>query len=123
MEIINQNKSLALKIDNQLLLITHLSQLLTYLTGFGGLLVPLILWALKKDEIVGMDEHGKEIINFQLSMLLFAIICIPLILLFGLGIVGIIVIGFISFIFPIVNGVQAANGVFKKYPLSIRFIS
>ena len=37
--------------DKSLLVITHLSQLLTYITGIGGLIVPLIIWAFKKDEV------------------------------------------------------------------------
>ncbi|MEX0997784.1 MAG: DUF4870 domain-containing protein [Flavobacteriaceae bacterium] len=122
MEVINPNNSISLKKDNQLLLITHLSQLLTYVTGFGGLIVPLIIWAVNKDKIKGLDQHGKEIINFQLSMILFALICIPLILAFGLGIIGLIVLGIISFVFPIANGINAGNGVFSKYPLTIRFL-
>ncbi len=39
MEIINQQK--ALESNNSILVLTHLSQLLTYVTGFGGLIVPL----------------------------------------------------------------------------------
>src|SRR5690606_2316999 len=96
--------------DNQLIVITHLSQLLTFVTGFGGLIVPLILCATQKDKVLEMDEQGKRIINFQLSMLIYAIICIPAILLIGLGILGLIAIGFISLIFPIINAIKANNG-------------
>lgn len=109
--------------DNQLIVITHLSQLLTFVTGFGGLIVPLILWATQKDKVLEMDEQGKQIINFQLSMLIYAIICIPAILLIGLGILGLIVIGFISLIFPIINAIKANNGESPTYPLSFNFIS
>ncbi len=63
--------------DRQSLMLTHLSQLLDLITGFGGFIVPLVVWLTKKDEIYGMDEHGKSIINFQLSMFLYALICIP----------------------------------------------
>ena len=109
--------------DNQLLVITHLSQLLTFLTGFGGLIVPLILWATQKDKVLEMDEQGKRIINFQISLIIYAIICIPAILLLGLGIIGLIVIGFISLIFPIINAIKANNGESTTYPLSFNFIS
>ncbi|MCR9182876.1 MAG: DUF4870 domain-containing protein [Flavobacteriaceae bacterium] len=122
MEVINPDNTIPLRKDNQLLLITHLSQLLTYVTGFGGLLVPIIIWAVNKDKIEGLDQHGKEIINFQLSMILFALICIPLILVLGLGILGLIILGIISFVFPIVNGINASNGNFSKYPFTIRFL-
>jgi len=106
------------RVDNQLLVITHLSQMLTYVTGFGGLLVPLILWLTQKDKIEGMDEHGKAIVNFQLSMIIYAIICVPLIFLVGLGILGLIAVGIISFVFPIINAIKASNGEMPSYPLS-----
>lgn len=123
METFNENKShFAMRTDNQLLMLTHFSQLLTYVTGFGGLLVPIIIWAVNRDKIEGLNEHGKEIINFQLTMLLLALICIPLIFLLGLGIIGLIIIGILCFVMPIVNGISASNGIFKPYPLTIRFI-
>jgi uncharacterized Tic20 family protein len=112
-----------MRTDNQLLVITHLCQLLTFLTGFGGLIVPLVLWSTQKDKVYGMDEHGKQIINFQLSVIIYAILCIPLIFLFGLGILGLIVLGVISLIYPIINAIKASNGETPKYPLSLNFIS
>lgn len=123
MEVINPNTGTTLRNDNQLLVITHLSQLLTYITGFGGLLVPLILWAVNKDRISGMDAHGKQIINFQLSMILYALICIPLILALGLGILGLIVVCILSLVFPIINAVNASNQKPISYPLTIKFLS
>jgi|SRR5690606_27369326 len=121
MEIINQSNTL--REDKQLLVVTHLTQLLTYITGFGGLIVPLVLWLTGRDKVAGMDEQGKDIINFQLSLLLYTLICIPLIFLFFVGIIGFIIIGIISFVFPIVGAVNANNGINTKYPLTIRFIS
>ncbi len=60
--------------DNQLLVITHLSQLVTLITGFGSLLIPLILWLTQKEKVYQMDEHGKNIVNFQLSLIVYFII-------------------------------------------------
>lgn len=109
--------------DKQLLVITHLSQLLTALTGFGGLIVPLVIWATQKDKVYQMDEHGKRIINFQLSLIIAAIVCIPLIFLLGLGIIFLIIIGIISLVYPIINAIKTSNGELPTYPLSLNFIS
>ncbi len=109
--------------DNQLIVITHLTQLISLVTGFGSLIVPLILWASQKEKVYKMDEHGKNIINFQLSLIVYCLLCIPLILLFGLGLMGLIVLGVISIIFPIINAIRANNGETPKYPLSLNFIS
>ncbi|WP_303316296.1 DUF4870 domain-containing protein [Flavivirga abyssicola] len=109
--------------DNQLLVITHLSQLIALVTGFGSLLLPLVLWLTQKEKVYQMDKHGKNIINFQLSLIVYFIICIPLILLFGLGLLGFIILGIISIVFPIVNAIKASKGEVPTYPLSFNFIS
>jgi len=109
--------------DNQLIVITHLCQLLTCFTGVGGLIVPLILWVTQKDKVMDMDAHGKAIINFQLSIIIYTIICFPLILLVGLGILGFIILAIMSFIFPIINAIKASNRELPNYPLSFNFVS
>ena len=112
----------AKRIDIPLLLITHLSQLLTYITGFGGLIVPLILWLTQKDRVADMDAHGKQIINFQISLILYVIIGVPSILLLGLGILILIFACVIGFVMPIVNAVRACNGEAPSYFATFRFI-
>lgn len=108
--------------DRSLLVITHLSQLLDLVTGFGGFIVPLILWLTQREQVIKMDNHGKSIMNFQISMFIYAIICIPLILLFGLGILGLVLIGILCIVFPIINAIKASNGEEPSYPLSIEII-
>lgn len=111
-----------MKEDKQLLVLTHLSQLLDFVTVIGGFIVPLILWLTKKDEIAGMDTQGKAILNFRISMFIYILICIPLIFLFGLGIVGLIAIGIFYLIFPIINALKVSNNQTPSYPLSIKFL-
>lgn len=112
-----------MKRDNQLIVLTHLSQLITLVIGFGSLIVPLILWATQKEKVFNMDENGKNIINFQLSLIVYFIICIPLILLLGLGLFGFAILGIISIIFPVINAIKASNGETPTYPFSFKFIS
>ncbi|GGG42948.1 hypothetical protein GCM10011414_10670 [Croceivirga lutea] len=119
MELVNQK---VLRKDSSLLAITHLTQLLYYVTGFGGFWVPFVIWLTSRNSVEGMNEHGKAIVNFQLSMLLYIILSIPAILLLGLGILTLIGVGILGFIMPIVNAVKAANGESPSYFLTIRFI-
>lgn len=107
--------------DKQLLVITHLSQLLDLITAIGGFIVPLVIWLTQKDKVLGMDTHGKMILNFQLSMFIYSIISIPLMLLFGLGILMIIAVGLLVLIFPIINAIKVSNGEIPYYPLTINF--
>jgi uncharacterized Tic20 family protein len=108
--------------DNQLLVLTHLSQLLTFITGFGGLIVPLVIWASQKENVYNMDQQGKNIVNFQLSMIIYSIICIPLVFVI-VGVFGLLALCLLSFIFPLINAIRASHGESPKYPLSLNFIS
>ncbi len=109
--------------DRQLIVLTHLSQLVTLVVGFGSLILPLILWMTNKEKVYAMNEHGKNILNFQISLIIYSIVCIPLILLLGLGLIGLIILAIISIIFPIINAIKASNGEVPKYPLSLNIIS
>jgi len=120
MEVISQS---TLREDRSLLVITHLSQLLHYITGVGGFIVPLILWLSTRNSVEGMNEHGKAVVNLQLSLLLYIIFSIPAILLLGLGILTLIGVGVLGFVLPIVNAVRAGNGESPSYFLTIPFIS
>ncbi|MCF4102750.1 DUF4870 domain-containing protein [Gillisia sp. M10.2A] len=106
--------------DKQMLIIMHLSQLLDLVTGVGGFIVPLILWLTQKDKVYEMDMHGKMIINFQISLFIYSLICIPLIILFGLGILLLIVIGLLALVFPIINAIKVSKGEMPSYPFSIQ---
>ena len=54
--------------------ITHLSAFSKFFVPFGNYIIPIILWTTKKKESAFVDFHGKQIINFQLSVLLYTII-------------------------------------------------
>lgn len=120
MEVINQSIP---RPDRPLLVVTQLSQLLNYATGFGGLIVPLILWLATRDSVEGMNEHGKSAVNLQLSLLLYVVISIPAILLLGLGILGLIGVGILGFVMPVVNAIRASRGEAPNYIMTLRFIS
>ncbi len=119
MEVINQN---VIRKDTTLLSITHLTQLLHYVTGFGGFIVPLIIWLSSRRTVEGMNEHGKAVINLQLSLLFYIILSIPAILLLGLGILGLIGVAILGFVLPIVNAVRAANGESPSNFMTIPFV-
>ena len=112
----------AMREDKQLLMLTHLSQLLDLVTGIGGFIVPLVIWLTQKDKVLGMDAHGKMILNFQISIFIYSIISVPLIFLFGIGILMLIGIGIIAILFPILNAIKVNNGEIPSYPLSIEII-
>ncbi|UKJ06968.1 DUF4870 domain-containing protein [Solitalea lacus] len=110
-----------LREDKQFIMLTHLSQLANFVFPFGGLLVPMLLWQMKKDEVMNLEDHAKEIINFQISFFIYVVIsCILILLLIGIGLL--VLIGLLTVIFPIIGAVKASNGEFYNYPLTIKFL-
>ncbi len=89
--------------------------------GIGYLFGPLITWLIKRNDHPFIDEHGKEAVNFQLTMFLALLCCVPLVFII-IGIPMMILIGLIMTILPIVAGIKAANGEHYQYPLSFRFL-
>lgn len=111
-----------MKRNKELLVITHLSQLLDLVTLIGGFMTPLAIWLLKKDEVIDMDEQGKSILNFRITMFIYFLICFPLIFFFGLGLLGFIVVGVFYAIFPIINAIRVYNDETPNYPFTIKFL-
>lgn len=52
----------------------HLSTFSRFFFPLGNFIAPIVLWALNKDKSEFVDEHGKQAINFQISILLYALI-------------------------------------------------
>ena len=100
----------------------HASALLGVILHFPGhLLGPLIVWLAKRDDAPEIDAHGKEALNFQISMLIYnivaAVFCLVLI-----GFVFLAILWVLNAIFVIIAAVQASDGKFYRYPMTIRFI-
>lgn len=121
MEIIQQTPHV--REDKTLLVLTHLSQLLHYVVGFGGLIVPLIIWAANKERVQELDENGKQILNFQISLIVYALLSIPAILLLGLGLITLLGVAILGFVLPIVNAIRVNRGEKPNYYISIKFLS
>lgn len=105
---------------NQYCLFIHLSQLLVFFMGIG-LIVPIILWLMKKDESPIIDRHGKTVTNWILSLAVYSVaggvLCCLLI-----GVPILIALGICNIIFIILGSTKAYSGELWKYPLSIEFL-
>lgn len=88
---------------------------------FGSIIAPLIIWQIKKDEFGFVDEHGKEALNFQISILIYALVS-GLLCLACIGIVLLPVVFIFDLIFMLIAAVKSNNGEHYHYPLCIRFI-
>jgi len=108
----------------------HTLETLCHLLGLAGLtgipfanvLAPLVLWLLKKDVNPAVDAHGKESVNFQISMSIYTILAgLSLFLLVGIVLLPAVIIT--NLVLMIIASVRASRGEFYRYPLAIRFIS
>lgn len=99
----------------------NMATVIHVLSLFSSFLGPLIIWLIKKDESAFIDHHGKEALNFQLTMAI-AWICTFLAIIVVIGIFIAPILFIISLLFPILAAVGANNGQFYRYPLAIRFL-
>lgn len=115
------NMSLQTPEQKQWGLFLHLSQLLNILIPFGGVIAPIVIWQMKKDEMPALDAHGKMIVNFMISCLIYGVVSAVLALIL-VGIIGLLALAVIGVVFPIIGGIKANNGEFWEYPLTIKFL-
>jgi len=100
----------------------HLSALSGFLIPFGNVIGPLILWLIKKDTMPLVDQHGKEALNFQITVTI--AMFISFLLMFVLiGIILVFVVGLGALIMTIMATVKVSNGELDyKYPFALRLI-
>lgn len=89
--------------------------------GIPGLITVLVIWLIKKDQSPYVDYHGKESLNFQITMILWVAIGV-LTFCLGVGIVILILDGIFNLIMVIVASIKASNGEYYRYPLTLRLI-
>ena len=104
-------------------MLAHATALVGFLVPVAGHIVgPLIVWLAKRHDSPEIDAHGKESMNFQISMLIWNAISAILILVL-IGIPLLILLHILNIIFVIVASIQASEGKLYRYPFAIRLIS
>ncbi len=95
-----------------------LCHVLGFFTSFVG---PLILWMMKKDTDAYVEHHGREAMNFQITLLIAYVVG---------GILSFVCIGFViiaaawiaNIVFSILAAVAASKGQRYQYSVSVRLI-
>jgi uncharacterized Tic20 family protein len=101
----------------------HLAAIAGYMMPFlaANFLAPLIIWLVKREDGPFIDEQGKEALNFQLSLLVYAFVC-GLLFMVAIGVFLVFPLVIFGFVCPIVAAVKASEGIAFRYPMCIRFI-
>ena len=102
-------------------MIAHLAALAGYVIPFGNLIGPLLIWQIKKDEYPFAADQGKEALNFQITVLLAILVCVPLMFV-CIGIPMAMAVGVADLVFIIIAAIKANEGVTYRYPFTLRLI-
>lgn len=107
--------------QRQMGMFLHLSQLASMIIPVAGIVAPIVIWQTQKDKIPALDAHGKMVVNWMLSALIYGIASV--ILMFVLvGFLTILAVAVMSIVFPIIGAIKANNGELWDYPLTIKFL-
>jgi uncharacterized protein len=98
----------------------HLSQFCGYLLPFAGLIVPIVIWQVKKNESVVIDEHGRNVVNWIISAFIYGVVC-ALLCLVLIGFLLGAILAILCIVFPIIGAIKANQGEVWPYPGAIRF--
>ena len=100
----------------------HLSALAMFTSiPFANVIAPLILWLIKKDDFAFVDEQGKEALNFQISIAIYALACIPLFFIV-IGAFLFLALAIFNLVMIIIASIEANKGNSYRYPLCIRLV-
>ena len=99
----------------------HLGALAGWLMPPANVIAPLVIWLLQKEQFPLVDDQGKEALNFQISVMIYAMISAVLVLVL-IGIVLLAALAIFTVIVMVMAAVQAYDGVPYRYPLCIRFV-
>jgi uncharacterized protein len=102
-------------------MLCHLAALAGFIIPMGSIVGPLIIWLIKKNEMPFVDDQGKESLNFQITVFIAILVCIPLsFIIIGIPLMFVIAIG--ALVFAIIAAMKANEGIAYRYPWALRLI-
>ncbi|MDB6022209.1 MAG: hypothetical protein JWQ04_2066 [Pedosphaera sp.] len=87
-----------------------------------GFVLPLVVYLVMKKESEYVACNAREALNFHISLLIYAICCIPLVFIV-IGIPLLFLIGIGGLVFAIIAAVKSSDGDCYRYPLTLRLVS
>lgn len=99
--------------------IAHLSGLAGYILPLGGVIVPILIWFVKRDSRV-LSSIAKQAVILNVAVFLCCLAMFGLfvtIILAPVAIVGWLVLGLAAIAFPVIGALKASDGVYYRYPV------
>jgi len=105
--------------ERTLAALTHLSGLSGYIIPLGGVVVPIIIWAVKGDsKVISSVAKQAVLLNFVVFVLIAAtallwltVVLIPVVILFWVA------LGLAAVALPIIGAIRAFEGTYYRYPV------
>jgi uncharacterized Tic20 family protein len=101
--------------------VVHLSALSALFIPLGHLLGPLVIWLIKRSDMPMVDRHGKEALNFQITVTLASFLC-GLLYFVGIGVILLFVLLVADAVLVIMAAVKTSRGEAFRYPFTWRVI-
>lgn len=102
-------------------MVAHLAALAFFVMPFGNILGPLVVWLAKRDHSAFVAQHAKEALNFNITVLIGALVC-GVLLVLSIG----ILLGAVLFVFwlvmTIIAALKANEGLAYRYPFTVRLV-
>ena len=99
----------------------HLAALGFFILPFGNIIGPFIVWLVKRDHSAFVGLHAKEALNFNITILMGALVC-GVLLVFSIGILFGAVLGVFWLILTIIAALKANEGLAYRYPFTVRLV-
>lgn len=100
----------------------HLSALSGFIIPFGSVIGPLVIWLMKRAEMPMVELHGKEVLNFQITVMIAAAVSMVLMfVVIGFVLLAVVAIG--ALVLTIMAAIKVSNGDYSyRYPFTLRLI-
>jgi uncharacterized protein len=122
------------KTDRTWEILCHVAALTMFVgIPLGNIIGPLVPWLIKKNISPSVDEHGRESLNFQITVTLLLMTASLATLLLSFILIGFLLVPVLIGLFiavPVIDAVlvviaavKASNGEFYRYPFNLRLIT
>lgn len=103
-------------------MLAHLSALAGLVLPLAGIVIgPLVVWLARREESEFVAGHAREALNFNISVLLGALACMLLMLVFIGFLLGTAL--FIAWlVMTLIAAIKASEGHPYRYPFSLRLV-
>lgn len=101
--------------------VLHLAQFAGFVVPLAGLILPIVMWMIYKEQNDFIDQNGKNVVNWIISCIIYLIICLLLCFVL-IGFLLLAVLGVLGIVFAVIGAINASKGVVWRYPMTIRFL-